>query len=129
MSPALTAASGFIGLALILYTYAVWGEQLVGHLRRGFILSFWAGFTCDTAGTSIMMEMARGGAVQSNPLHTITGIAAIVLMGLHAFWALLVWHREDEHAAALFHRFSRYVYVLWLIAFASGLALGMALRP
>lgn len=124
MSLTLTVASSFIGLALILYTYAVWGEQLTGHLRRGFILSFWAGFLCDTVGTSIMMAMTRGGTAQSSPVHAITGLAAIALMGVHAVWALMVWLREDQHAAALFHRFSRYVYLLWLVAFATGLAIG-----
>ncbi len=85
MAPALTLASGFIGLALILYTYAVWGEQLVGHLQRGFILGFWAGFTCDTAGTSITMEIARRGTGQSSTVRAVTGVMAIALMGLRAF--------------------------------------------
>jgi uncharacterized repeat protein (TIGR03987 family) len=126
MSSTLLAAVILVTAALGLYSFAVWGEQVTHELRRGFILAFWTGFICDTAGTSLMAVIASESA-KVNYLHTGAGLLAIVLMGLHALWAALVWWRQDRHAEELFHRFSRYVYFVWLFAFATGGAMNMSL--
>lgn len=115
----LIAAIALVTLALGLYTFAVWGEQIRHELRRSFILAFWAGLACDTVGTSLMALIAsKTGRVDH--LHSGAGIVAIVLMAVHAFWALLVAVKKDQLAEELFHRFSRYVYFLWLFAFSTG---------
>jgi len=124
MSSTLLVSVILVTAALVLYTFAVWGEQLTHELRRGFILAFWAGFACDTAGTGLMALIAAESA-KVNYLHAGAGLLAIVLMGLHAVWALRVWQRKDRRAEELFHRFSRYVYFLWLFAFATGGAMNM----
>jgi len=122
MPPAFVVSVICILAALTLYSYAVWGEQLTHQLRRPFIVAFWLGFACDTTGTSLMARMARSEAVSPSALHFVTGLLAIVLMGVHAMWAATVWRKgQDTRAARLFHRFSRYVYGLWLIAFFSGM--------
>jgi len=125
MSSTLVASVILVTAALGLYSFAVWGEQVTHKLRRGFILAFWAGFACDTAGTSLMALIASE-SPNVNYLHTSAGLLAIVLMGLHALWAVRVWQRKDQRAEELFHRFSRYVYWLWLFAFATGGAMNIS---
>jgi len=112
----MTIFGGAIILALLAYTYAVWGEQITGKLKGIFIVFFLTGFTLDVFGTSGMFLNTRS----ASPIHGILGIAALLGMGIHAAWALRVWKKGDEKSAHLFHRYSRYVYILWLFAFFSG---------
>ncbi|MBI4469991.1 MAG: hypothetical protein HY650_11795 [Acidobacteria bacterium] len=58
ISLSLFAAIVLVTMALGLYSFAVWGEQIRHELRRGFILAFWAGLVCDAAGTSLMVLIA-----------------------------------------------------------------------
>jgi uncharacterized repeat protein (TIGR03987 family) len=44
---------------------------------------------------------------------------AILLMVLHAVWAVVVLRRGDEHALTSFHRFSVFVWAVWLIPYFS----------
>ena len=46
-------------------------------------------------------------------------IPAIVLMAVHAIWALIVLLRKDEKAIQNFHKFSVAVWVIWLIPYFS----------
>ncbi|MBI5376109.1 MAG: TIGR03987 family protein [Candidatus Schekmanbacteria bacterium] len=112
----MTIYGGAIILALLAYTYAVWGEQITGKLKGIFIVSFLTGFTLDVLGTSGMFLNSRNAPA----IHGVLGIAALLGMGIHAGWALLVWKKGDEKSAHRFHRYSRYVYILWLCAFFSG---------
>ncbi len=50
-----------------------------------------------------MFEMAGG---IGTDIHSITGLAAIILMVIHAVWATVVLLRKDEEAITRFHRFS-----------------------
>jgi uncharacterized repeat protein (TIGR03987 family) len=52
-------------------------------------------------------------------LHGITGLLAIILMAVHALWALVVLLRKDENAIRNFHRFSVAVWVIWLVPYLS----------
>ncbi|MFW9944608.1 MAG: HsmA family protein [Candidatus Sifarchaeia archaeon] len=113
----------FIGAALVTYTIAVWGEQIVGELKPAFVLMFCLGVVFDTTGTSIMaLNLDAGGAV-FGPLdavfHAVTGLAAIILMLIHAVWAIRVLIQKDATSAERFHRFSKYVWLFWLIPFFS----------
>ena len=54
----LFAAISAITLALVFYSIGVWGEKLGGVLKKWHITVFWAGFVCDTAGTTLMEECA-----------------------------------------------------------------------
>ncbi|MFX0046261.1 MAG: HsmA family protein, partial [Candidatus Hermodarchaeota archaeon] len=77
----------------------------------------------DTTGTTIMaLNLDTGGTVLG-PLdalfHSITGLAAIILMLIHAVWAIRVLLRQDVASAENFHKFSKYVWLFWLVPFFS----------
>ena len=109
--------------ALTFYTIGVWSEKIQGMLKPWHLAFFWLGFLMDTFGTNRMFRYAGG--VRFNP-HSVTGLAAITLMFIHAVWASWVLYKKDEKAARNFHKFSIFVWVIWLIPFVSGLALAMS---
>jgi uncharacterized repeat protein (TIGR03987 family) len=113
----------FIVAALLTYTIAVWGEQITGHLKPIFVVMFCIGVSCDTIGTTIMALNMESGSVVLGPFdaafHMITGLLAIGLMLIHAVWAIRVLLRDDEVSAARFHRFSKFVWLFWLVPFLS----------
>jgi uncharacterized repeat protein (TIGR03987 family) len=109
----------FITLALIFYTLGVFGEKLQKTLKPWHLAAFWAGFVCDTGGTSLMSRLAVGQKTIS--LHTVTGLAAILLMLIHAIWATVVLKRNDQDLMNGFHKFSMIVWLIWLIPYFSGM--------
>mgnify|MGYP001034753217 CR=1 FL=1 len=111
-----------IVLALIFYSIGVWSERLAGRLKPWHLAFFWGGLVFDTTGTGIMMEMAGG---LSADIHGLTGVTAILLMLIHAVWASLVLWRRDERWITRFHRFSVFVWLIWLIPFVNGFFLPM----
>ena len=113
----------FIVLALVCYSIGVWSERISGRLKPWHLLFFWLGLTFDAAGTGMMMEMAGG---LTADIHGVTGVAAIVLMIIHAVWATVVLARHNERMILSFHKFSIVVWVIWLIPFLSGVFLPMA---
>jgi uncharacterized repeat protein (TIGR03987 family) len=108
--------------ALACYSIGVWGEKIVGRLKKWHVGFFWLGLICDTAGTAVMGQIAGSFSLS---LHAITGLAAIVLMIIHAVWATVVLVLKRETAVQNFHRFSLLVWLLWLIPFVSGMVLAM----
>jgi len=46
-------------------------------------------------------------------------------MLIHALWALIVLLRKNEQALKSFHRFSVFVWLIWLIPYLSPIFLGM----
>lgn len=113
-----------ITLALVFYTIGVWGEKLQGRLKKWHLIIFWLGLAFDTAGTTLMSRIAKGG-FQLN-FHGITGLAAIILMLFHAVWATVVLYRNNEEAKVNFHKFSIFVWLIWLIPYVSGAVFGMS---
>jgi len=111
-----------ITLALVLYSIGVWSERLAGRLKAWHLAFFWAGLVCDTLGTGMMMEMAGG---LTFDMHGLTGLVAIVLMLIHAVWATAVLLRKDERMILRFHRFSVFVWLVWLIPYFNGFLLSM----
>jgi uncharacterized repeat protein (TIGR03987 family) len=111
-----------ITLALVFYTIGVWSERLAGRLKPWHLAFFWAGFVCDTAGTGLMMEMSGGDLFS---IHGLTGVLAILLMLIHAIWASLVLARKDEKAILNFHKFSLFVWLVWLIPYLNGFFVSM----
>ena len=116
----------FITAALITYTIAVWGEQITKDLKPAFVVMFCVGVICDTTGTLLMT------LIETSPLglfetifHIITGAAAIFLMLIHAVWAIRVLIQKDEVSAARFHKFSKFVWLFWLVPFLSPMFTGM----
>ena len=116
----------FITAALITYTIAVWGEQITKVLKPAFVVMFCIGVVCDTTGTLLMMliDTSTAGLFETY-FHIITGITAILLMLIHAIWAIKVLLRKDELSAARFHKFSKFVWLFWLVPFLSPMLTGM----
>ena len=117
MNPLVYFSGAAMGLALIFYSYAVWGEQITKKLNGIFIIAFLTGFSLDILGTSGMFLSATG---KAPAIHAVLGIAALAVMGIHALWATSVWFKKNEKSAKLFHHYSKYAYILWLCAFFSG---------
>ena len=116
-------ASTFITFALVFYSIGVWGERLVGRLRWWHFVFFVLGLICDTVGTGMMFDFVGG---MTFDVHGISGLIAILLMFLHAVWALVVLLKKDEDALISFHRFSVFVWVVWLVPYFSPMFFAMA---
>lgn len=116
----------FITLALVFYTIGVWGEKLSGSLKNWHLIIFWLGLACDTAGTSLMSRLA--GETLTVSFHSITGFTAIALMAVHAVWATIVLLHGSEKSKQGFHKFSIFVWLIWLIPYVSGMAFGIIVK-
>jgi uncharacterized repeat protein (TIGR03987 family) len=114
-----------ITAALIFYTVGVWGEKIRKILKPRHVVLFWLGFICDCVGTSLMSSIAASGGGAASPFHAISGIAAIVLMLFHAVWATVVLLLKQEKKIRDFHKFSLFVWIIWLIPYFSGMIMGM----
>ena len=124
----LIAAICVISSALVFYTIGVWGERIQKKLKAWHVAFFVAGLFADAVGTGLMEQIAQMAGLQDN-LHTITGIIAIVLMFIHALWALWTYFKGSRKAKAHFNRFSIVVWCIWLIPYCIGIYLGMSLHP
>ena len=129
MTMQLVLAIVFITLALVFYSIGVWWERRNGTLRKVHFVFFCLGLVCDITGTTIMSFMARSGKRNAEgglmSLHGITGAIAIVLMLLHAMWALVVLVRDKDTEKQNFHRFSLIVWAIWLVPYFIGMIMGM----
>ena len=117
------AATVIISSAFVFYSIGVWSERFSGRLKPWHLVFFVLGLTFDTWGTGLMFDFVGG---MMFDVHGITGLIAIILMFVHAVWALVVLVRKNEQAIVSFHRFSVFVWVIWLIPYLSPMFLGMA---
>jgi uncharacterized repeat protein (TIGR03987 family) len=109
-----------INLALAFYSIGVWSERFAGRLKVWHMLFFWAGVVCDTWGTGLMFK-AVGGLTYD--IHGLTGLLAIFLMLIHVIWASAVLLRKNEKLIQSFHKFSVFVWFIWLIPYLSPMAI------
>ena len=116
-------ASIIITLALVFYSIGVWSERISGRLKPWHLVFFILGLICDTWGTGLMLDFSGG---MTFDFHAISGALAILLMFIHALWAYLVLRKKDENALNNFHKFSLFVWIIWLFPYFSPLFLGMA---
>ncbi|MBN2045708.1 MAG: TIGR03987 family protein [Anaerolineales bacterium] len=110
------SATIIITLALVFYTIGVWSERIQGRLKPWHLAFFILGLICDTWGTGLMLDFAGG---LTFDIHGVSGVIAIVLMAVHALWALVVLLRKDQKAIQNFHRFSLAVWFIWLVPYFS----------
>lgn len=113
-----------ITLALLFYSTGVWAERVSRYLKGWHVLTFWTGFLFDVSGTWAM------GRLSDDPfnifdLHTLTGQIALWLMLIHAVWATFVVKRGSEKLRGQFHRYSLFVWLIWLIPYIGGMIMGM----
>ncbi|MHA1881780.1 MAG: HsmA family protein [Candidatus Thorarchaeota archaeon] len=129
MQMAMTFGLTFMLVALTAYSIAVWGEQITKDLKPIFVVLFCVGVACDSTGTLMMVfDLDAGMATMGlydYIFHMVTGVSAILLMLIHAIWAIKVLFNKDEVSAAKFHKFSKFVWVFWLVPFLSPMFAGM----
>lgn len=109
-------ASIIMAIALLFYTIGVWTEKIQGRLTAWHLGLFAFGLICDSLGTGIMFRINEG---ISFSFHGIAGLIAIILMFLHAIWAASVLIKNDERRISNFHRYSLFVWTIWLIPYLS----------
>ena len=114
-----------ITMALVFYTVGVFSERHAHVLKKWHVFIFWMGLVCDTTGTLTMSLIAKDNAGAGNPLHAVTGALAIVLMIFHAVWATVTLRGGDEKHMQNFHKFSLFVWLIWLIPYFIGMFIGM----
>ena len=124
MSQTLIKAIIFITLALVLYTVGVWSERIGKKLKPIHLIFFWAGLLCDGTGTHLMTKLTSSSNAAAVSVHGITGAIAIVLMLIHAIWATVVLVKKDEKSMSTFHRFSLFVWIVWLVPYILGMVMG-----
>lgn len=105
-------------VALVLYSTAIWSHKFTGALKAWMVAVFGAGLAADVAGTVFLCVVAAQRWVWN--LHTVAGLAALVIMGLHFGWAVLA-SRAPGPWARYFDRWSVRAWLLWLVAFVSGI--------
>jgi uncharacterized repeat protein (TIGR03987 family) len=118
-------SSILITLALVFYSVGVWAERIARRLKGWHVLSFWTGFGFDVAGTLAMHRMAEGPFNLLEP-HTLTGQIALWLMLIHAIWASIVLRKRMEAMITRFHKFSLFVWLVWLVPYFGGMYLAMS---
>lgn len=124
MSTPLLVASILITLALLFYSLGVWAERIARILKPWHVASFWCGFLFDVSGTAAM-HFISGGPFDLTKPHTLTGQIALWLMLAHAIWATRVAWKGNEVQRKGFHRYSLFVWLIWLIPYFGGMYLGM----
>jgi uncharacterized repeat protein (TIGR03987 family) len=120
----LIVSTVLITLALAFYSLGVWAERIARYLKPWHLAAFWTGFLFDVSGTWVMTRMAEG-PFDLRESHTLTGQIALWLMLAHAIWATWVSRRGSEEARTGFHRYSLFVWLVWLIPYFGGMYLGM----
>jgi uncharacterized repeat protein (TIGR03987 family) len=120
-----TGLSAFlITMALFFYSAGVWSERYSRYLKSWHLWSFWIGFMFDVTGT-LAMGRLRTGPFNIFDLHTLTGQIALWLMLAHAVWATYVVIRGNETLRKKFHKYSLFVWLIWLIPYFGGMIMGM----
>jgi uncharacterized repeat protein (TIGR03987 family) len=111
-----------ITLALLWYSVAVWAEKISSRLKFWHVIFFWIGFISDATGT-VAMTLIRKGFLFD--IHGISGPIALLLMLFHAVWATIVISGKDEERIRNFHKFSMFVWMVWLIPYMTGIVMHM----
>lgn len=124
MPPLVLASAVLITLALAFYSVGVWSERFARYLKPWHVAAFWVGFTFDVLGTAAMHVIAEDPFDLTRP-HTVTGQIALWLMLAHAVWATRVARTGTDEARAGFHRYSLFVWLVWLVPYFGGMYLGM----
>jgi len=118
-----SSASIIITAAMVFYSIGVWSERFMGRLKPWHLVFFFFGLICDTWGTGMMFDYVGG---MTFDVHGISGLIAILLMLVHAVWALVVLIRKNEKAIINFHKFSVAVWAIWLIPYFSPMFFAIA---
>ena len=109
-------------LAVTFYTVGVFSERKAKTLKKNHLIVFCFGLFFDTAGTTAMGRISNGFTFN---IHGLTGLVALILMAIHVIWAIYTYNKGSDLAKENFHKYSLFVWLLWLVPFATGLILNM----
>jgi len=112
----------FFTAALLFYTVGVWSERISKRLKNWHVHLFLLGVITDALGTWLMFENL--GYIKFTA-HTVSGFIAFFLMVFHYFWATSVLKKNNEKQLTSFHKFSVFVWSIWMISYLSGMVLGL----
>lgn len=124
MSGMLILSVVLINLALLFYSIGVWSERMQRFLKKKHVLFFWAGFIFDISGT-IAMHHISDKSFDILDSHTLSGQVALWLMFVHALWASRVVYAKQEKKQQTFHRYSIFVWLIWLIPYFGGIYISL----
>ena len=105
-------------IAWLIFTYAVFGGRKSG-LSWKYLVAFALGLAFDFWGTYEMYVLS--GEEINVSFHSLTGFCSLLGMGLHTALALIVVLFASKSAAQAFHKVSLWIYILWCLAFFSGI--------
>ena len=104
------------------YTVAIFRERKRGYLTPWIVRRFILGFLSDMIGTSLMFSISGGRFYLS--WHSVPGCFALIFMLIHLLWAVFglcgVWEFQKY-----FTKCSVYAWVVWMIAFLSGIIMNV----
>ena len=109
-------------VAFFFYTLGVWAERFAKRLKPWHAVAFFLGVVADTIATALMAAYTEGVLISA---HSIIGMLGLILMIIHFFWAVMVLRKNDEKALTSFHRFSVFVWGVWMVAYLSGIYVGI----
>lgn len=104
--------------ALVLYTWVIWRHRFKKNFSAGMVVLFGLGLAADSAGTIFLCVMTA--ARWQFTFHTVSGLVSLLIMGLHFVWMILALKKGGAFEN-YFNRFSIYAWLIWLVAFVSGL--------
>lgn len=113
----------FITSALLFYTIGIWCCKIQKKLKKWHLVMLYLGLISDVLGTTTMSKIA-GNSFQFN-FHGITGLFGIILMLVQALWGTKAIKYTNKNTETKFLKFCIPVWIIWLIAYVSGAALGM----
>jgi len=125
MTPFMILSTTLITLALFFYSLGVWAERIARYLKAWHMAAFWTGFIFDVSGTLAMTKLSTG-PFNLLATHTLTGQIALWLMLAHAIWATYVVKKGSEKTRTEFHRYSLFVWLIWLVPYFGGMFMGMS---
>lgn len=107
----------FFVAALLFYSFSIWSHKITGKLSSWIMLIFGTGLAADILGTVLLCAVSANG--WKFTVHTISGLLALLIMAIHFTWALCAV-KIGGNFESYFNRFSVSAWILWLIAFFSG---------
>lgn len=122
MPQTLMLAMSFFTIALLFYSIGVWAERISKRLKPWHVVMFFLGVVTDTLATGFITKYS--GRFVYNA-HSFIGVLALALMIFHLVWAIKVIRSGTEIAIVNFHKFSIFVWLIWMTAYCSGAWIGM----
>jgi len=118
----LIAAIIFLTIAWICYSIGIIVESSSGILKPWHVKLFWLGLLFELTGATLMFILGKG---EVYPIHMIVGAIALALIIFHNILASIIIKAGNTMFLKCFPKFSLTVYLIWLIAFITGMIIGM----